>query len=406
VPNPSARTPADAFATLERRLLARRLAALSVRMRVLVLLLAAYVAAFTYWQVRVPLDGAHRAHGPAGAARLLGTVLTGLLLAAAATAAWRRAALAARPPGPAWLALPLPAARVMRHLDAEARWPAAGAFVPALAAIPAGHHLVPVSWLLGMAAGFALAWWIVTGGAAALASRASLPPAATGPAPAEVLALASAARPSVSRRRPAPAWRRESPWRALARLDGRASARRSGARTRLAFAATAFALGAAAWFAAAPPLTRRALAFAAFAAGAVALGAWAIARAGADPPGALRPLPLSIRDAWLARAVRIAAWLGGAVLANAALATALPPAARAGLVMGWWPAGAAIAVLGLNVALTLAPRATIAENLYYGWLAVALVASWMVPLLGWGVMIGGLVHSVRQLARAARRDVA
>src|SRR5690348_6987363 len=58
-----------AFRALRARLLARRAEAMGTRLWIVALALAACIGAFTYWQVRVPLDGALR-HGGASAATL------------------------------------------------------------------------------------------------------------------------------------------------------------------------------------------------------------------------------------------------------------------------------------------------------------------------------------------------
>ncbi len=389
-----------AFRTLARRLLARRLAALNGRMRVVLLGLAGYVAAFTYWQVRVPLDGVHRAHGPDAAARLLGIVLLALAAAGALTGAWRRAALAARTPGPEWLALPLPPARVAGLLDADALVTAASAFVPAAAAWLAVWGLARPWQLALLVPGFALAWYVLALAAARIAAFAVLPHGGPGASlPATTRALTTAPAGAATRRVAAPTWRRASASGAIRRLDALATRRRSAARTRMVLALLAFALGAIAWFVDAPPLVRRALSYAAFGAGTAALGGWAIARTCADPDSAIRPLPLDVWDLWRARAGTILALVAATAVLHAGLAFALPPMARVGNLLAWLPSGFAIALLGLHYALSLSPRATLAENLYYGWLVVAMVASWMIPFLGWGVLIAGLWHSTRRLSR-------
>jgi hypothetical protein len=91
-------------------------------------------------------------------------------------------------------------------------------------------------------------------------------------------------------------------------------------------------------------------------------------------------------------------------LVNAALGEGLSPAARAAMLLTWALPGFAVALLGLHYAFTLASRPVIAEGLYSAWLGVAIVASLMVPLLGWGILIGGLVHSSLQLPRWRRPE--
>src|SRR5439155_371833 len=161
--------------------------------------------AFAYWQTRRPLYGVLRHEGIAAGVRFVAEALVGIAIAGGALGAWRRAALAVRPPGPEWLALPLPPAHVGTHLRREARW------------------------------------------AAALAALASF----------------------------------------------------------------------AAWLVSAPPLVRRALAFAGFLPACAMLGAWAIVRTCTDPASAMRPLPLSLRDLWRARATFLAGLVLALMVANA-----------------------------------------------------------------------------------------
>jgi hypothetical protein len=397
-----------AFRDLERALAARRLAALDVRDRVVVLVLATLASGFVYWQVRVPLDGFRRAHGPEGAALALAVVLLGFALLAAALAAWKQAAMSRRAPGPEWLALPVAPARVGRHLLTEARVPALAAFPPAAAALATGAGLVPPGWIALLAAGFAVAWLEGTRAGAAIARRVLAVRAADAPGlPAATRALLALARGVGSRPLPPATWRREPAWRAIARLDALASRRASASRTRLATAALWLLAGLGAWLVPAPAPVRRALAFAAFASGCAALGAWAIARTCADPPEVTRPLPLSWRDLYRARATAIALFAGTSLLAHTAFAAAQAPGP--GFAIGpalLWPLpGFAIAVLGLHYGLTLGTRARAAENLYYGWLGVALASSLMIPLVGWVVLLAGVIMTARRLPRWWRPEV-
>lgn len=388
-----------AFAALERHLAARRWSALDARSRVVFAALAALLSGFFYWQARVPLDGWVRAHGAVGGAKWLAVAMTAWALAAGAIAAWRQDALAARVPGSEWLSLPVDPARVMRHLLGESRWPALAVIPLALATLAAGAGLVPAWWLGLFAAGFALAWIectrLAAAAARALAVRrsrhASLPPA--------VRLLASARRTTAERRRPSPRWLAEGGWRALQRLDLRLTRTSGPARARMGTALALLGVSLAAWFANAEPLQRRAIAFAAFLPSATALGAWAITRACGDPSAAMRPLPLTLQDTYRARFATIAIVLAFAIVANVALASGLSPALRTGTALTWAACGLAVAALGLQYGLTLHPRALAAENLYFGWLGVTIMASWMIPLLGWAVLAAGLVHSGVRLRR-------
>lgn len=399
-PATPARDPAHAFRDLRRALARRRWQHAGARTRAVVLAIAAIVGAFAYWQVRVPLDGLRRARGEASATLALAGLLAVFALAAAALAAERFAALQRRRPGPEWLALPATPALAAAHLAAEVRLPALAVLPPAAAAMLAGAGLLPPAWLAALAAAFALAWALATRGATALLVRTSRPAR-----PAErALPAAAAWLCSEPRRRADPrvapaVWRRGSPASALRRLDALASIRATPARSRLAVAGLCALAGTLVWFDGAEPLLRRAQAFACLLPASVALGAWALHRACAEPADLHRPLPLSLRDAWGARAFPVLGALLALAAANALVAAGLPAAARAALVPAWTIVGFAIAVLGLHYGLTLAPRADAAEAVYVAWLGTALTASVMLPLLGWVVVLGGLVHSALRLRR-------
>jgi hypothetical protein len=404
--SPTPRDLRDAFGTLERRLLVRRFAALNGRMRLLVLLVAGYVAAFAYWQARVPLDGIRRVQGEPRAALTLAIVLAAIAALGALTAGWRRASFAERIPGPDWLHLPLPPADVAAHLAREAGVVAIAGLVPGIAVLVAAAGLVSGLQLAAIAAGYALATALFAWLAVTLAARSTRARAGRRGLPGAAREVLAAHRRAPAKPNRAPVWRNETAWRAVARLDGLTLGRPSAARTRVVIAAAWFVAGAAAWFAPAPPLTRRALSYAAFAAGAATLGAWTIARRCADPAAVFRPLPIGIGDLWRARATRVTLALAAVAVLDALLAWSLPPLARVGVVMTFLPSGLAIALLGLNYGLTLPPHRMVAENLYYGWLCVAMVASWMIPFLGWGVLVAGLVHSALRLSRAPRMEEA
>ena len=405
---PAHADPAPAFRTLSARLTSRRIASLGLRLWFVFAVLAACVAAFTYWRVRVPLDGVTRHAGPLAAAAWLGLTLGCCALAGGVLAAARQTALAAAPPGPEWLALPVPPAAVERHLGREARLPALAVFVPAAAAWLAGVGLVPAVLLAGQALAFPLVWWLVTRLACLLAWRRSAH--ATGPA----RALSAAARVLVSAPRPArtarvavPRFRTESRWRSLARLDRAVSLRAGSPRARLVLALVALAASVAVWFVSRrSPLETRALAFAGFSLACAGLGAWAAWRAAGDPAAAIRPLPLSLGDAWRARALPLCALLVLALLLQAAVALPLPAVARIGLVVTWLVPGLLVTLIGLHLGLSLPGSPVAAENLYYGWLAVGVLSSLAIPLFGWGMLIGAFVFATRRMRRWYTPEVA
>ena len=387
-----------AFRMLESRLAARRIAAMDVRMRMTLALIVMLLAGFVFWQIRIPLQGLQHFHGDIAVARRVALWLALWAAAAGASAAARMATMSARVPGPEWLALPVPSGAIAAHLLSEARLTALVAFPGALAVLVAAIGYMPLLWIGIGAAAFAVAWLEATRWGVWAARRMAAQRAAVRRAlPAMTRVLIGSGRRRPARRLPAPAWRAISPIQALARLDRALTLRPTPARVRMFFAALFAAASVAAWFTAMPAPEQRAFAFAAFTLACTALGAWAIARVCNDPPDVLRPLPLPLGAVWGARfAPMVLALIALAVL-DSVLATHMPVIGRVGLVVTWLIPGLAIAVLGLHYAITLAPQARAAENLYFAWLGVAVAGSLMVPLMGWGVLIAGLVHSTRRL---------
>ena len=399
--------PTPAFHTLSVRLATRRVAALGARLWFVTAVLALCVGAFTYWRVRVPLDGVKRHGGDPAAELSLGLTLASFAFAGGVLAASRQVALAAEPPGPEWLTLPVEPRHIQRHLAREARLPALTVFVPAVAAWLAGLGLLRWQALALLALGFVPAWWLVTRFASWLTwgatSRASGPARAL-PVVARVLV---SARHATRVRTVAPArFRAESAWRALARLDTQVSWRAGSPRARLTFALVFLALACAAWFVgSANPLETRAQAFAAFVVACAGLGAWAAWRAAGDPPAAVRPLPLALSDAWRARAIPMFITIGIVLVVQAVVAVPLPLAARLGLLLAWLLPALIITLLGLHLGLSLPGGPAVAEHLFYGWLGVGMVASLAIPLFGWGVLIGGFVHATRRIGRWYQPEV-
>lgn len=393
---------APAFRTLSARLLARRLRMLDLRLALSILVLIVCVTAFVYWQVRIPLDGTVRHHGMFAGVRFLALVLSACVLAAAVLAAERQTALAAAPPGPEWLALPLEPAHVERHLAREARLPALALFVPAAAAWLTGLGLLSALWLTALATLFPVAWWLAVRAACFVALRRAV--AADGPArplPAAWRALVSArhSAPVVRRTRPA-VFRARSRWRALAQLDAVLSLRSGSPRARLIAAALALLASILVWFVVRrDPLETRALSFAAFTLACTGLGAWAAWRAAGDPASAVRPLPLTLGDAWRARAIPILLVLAGVLVLQLLAAQPLPPLLRLGTALTWAIPALLVVFIGLHLGLSMPGRPDAAEGLYFGWLGVGLVSSLAIPLFGWGMLIGALIFATRRIGR-------
>ena len=395
-----------AFAALAARLLSRRIAEMGPRLWIVTAALIVSVAAFTYWQVRVPLDGAVRHGGVAGGVQRLALTLAACVLGGASLAAARQSALVADPPGPEWLALPVPPAHVERHLARESRLAALAVVVPAAAAWLAGFGLLPLAWLLALAAAFALAFEIATRLACRSVLRSTPASGAARALPAAWRALVSARRPVPTTHIAPPRWVRAPRWHALAKLDRAVSLRAGSPRARLAFALLFLALSVTAWFAGRELIERRAIAFAAFSIACTGLGAWAAWRAAGDPPSALRPLPFSLADAWRARAIPLGVTLGAVLVLHALLPPGVPAFARIGLAITWALPAILITLLGLHLGLSLAGSASVAENLYYGWLMAAVVASLAVPLLGWTVVIAAFFQATRRMPRWNTPEVA
>jgi hypothetical protein len=406
VPSP-APDPAHAFRALSARLAARRAASLGVRLWVVSAVLVSCVAAFTYWRVRVPLDGVVRHFGTTTGAAMLAAVLAACAVAGGVLAATRQVALAAAPPGPEWLALPLAPVHVERHLAREACLPALTVFVPAAAAWLAGFGLLGLPWLGLLALAFPLVWWLVARGACWATLRVAS--RATGPArrlPAAWRAIVSARRASRVRNMAPAGFRSEARWRALARLDRMVSWRAGSPRARLGVALLFLGLSVAAWgFGSRDPLETRAQAFAAFMLACTGLGAWAAWRAAGDPPAAVRSLPLALADAWRARAVPLLLAIGIVLALQAVVAAPLPALMRLGLVVTWLLPALLVTLLGLHLGLSLPGTPTPAENIYYSWLGVGLLSSVAIPLFGWGVLIGGFVHATRRIGHWYRPEV-
>ena len=201
-------------------------------------------------------------------------------------------------------------------------------------------------------------------------------------------------------------FRSEPRWSALARLDRTVSSRAGSPRARLGFAAAFLLLGVAVWSLTEDLSQARAQAFAAFTVACAELGAWAAWRAAGDPATALRPLPLSLADAWLARTLPLLAVVTAVLALHAIVPQGVAASARIGLALSWAIPALLLVLLGLHVGLSLTGRPGPAESLYYGWLVAGLVGSLAVPLLGWAVVISGLVQATRRLGRWRTPEVA
>src|SRR5262249_36821673 len=148
------------------------------------------------------------------------------------------------------------------------------------------------------------------------------------------------------------------------------------------------------WFLPMPLPLRHGLALGLSLLSAAALGDCLIALAGEDPFAVLRSLPVGALGVWGTRIAWAVAWTLVLVAGHALAARELTAHARQ-LFLTWTGGAAfAIALLGANYGITLFPRADVAQRLYSLALGIAVAASVMIPLLGWIVLLAGVVHSM------------
>src|SRR2546422_3956896 len=164
---------------LHRALVRRRFAQIEPKLRLELAALAVLIGAFLFWHTRVSFDGLARLHGPLAVLEAAAGLCAVLAALGGALAGTRHAARLHDPPGPPWLALPLPPEWLARHLAWESRAFALGAIAAAPGILFAAGGLGAPRWPRPVAPAFR---WVVVG-AGPLAGRPP-PPAHAGPAPA------------------------------------------------------------------------------------------------------------------------------------------------------------------------------------------------------------------------------
>ena len=406
---PSLDFEANAFRTLRSRLSRRRLDQIDVRLRLELLALGLLLTGFIFWQTRLPFANLHAQGRSTGVLTALTITWVAMAMVMASFVAVRHASrLRAGPPGPAWLSLPITPRALRRHLAWDSSVMAVWMIFPAAGVWSATLGLVPFMGLLALTPLMAGLLVVAVMGGAWMGERLAV----FGSKPARPLplvdqALTRYAHRSRRRRLPRATWRRRAATWALVIKDLRLTGRVPDLRRQLVIALAAGALSVAVWRLPEPSATSRpldyALAFLMALLCAAAFGEWLVRLAGSDPFAVLRSLPLGLRQVWGGRAALALA--GTLVLTTAQAGTAhLSPVALRVFLVWIGAATLAIAMLAVNYGVTLFPRSDVAQRLFGLSLGLAVIASLMIPLLGWLVLLSAVIHSARRLPGWARLE--
>lgn len=404
--------PARAFRELERALSRRRLARLDTRLRLELAAIGLLLLGFFGWQVRVPLHGLVLERGTeAGLLAVLAALVVLGLIGGVLAGARHAYDLRRGPPGPPWLALPVEPSRIVAHLSWNAQIHALWMLIPAAGVVLPGIGLLPAWWLALLSAVF-LAVLLESGRLSCAAARAVVL-RTTEPRPGlpPLVRLLARASGRVRRARfPKARWRHAGGWRALWHNDRARVSRPGRVRRRLAPALLLLALSAATWAlpslahlegpgAGLPPPVRHALAFALALAAAGTFAEWIVSTACGDPFPVLRALPIGVSAAWGARIAWAILFSGALVVLQAALSSPLEAGPRAFFLTWVGLAALAVTTLGANYAVTLYPREETAQRMLSLALALSIVGSVLIPLLGWVVLLTFVLHSLRRVPR-------
>ena len=407
---------APALRTLHRALVRRRLAAIEPILRLELVALAGLLGAFVFLQARPVLEDVSVRGGAWGVAIALEIAGLGLAALGGTLVALRHRRRLRAPEGPAWMALPLEAKDVERHLAWDSKLQALWVALPLLAVVVAATGLVALPWHVVLAASVAGFTWM---GAelGALAGRGlAARDAGASPGLPTALGILTCIRPSqAGAQLPAARFRRGPAWRALLRKDVLLVGRLPVLRQNLVVAVGFFAISLLGWFLpqaagagdTTPGIDLRNLAtfFVTLLAASV-LAEWLVLLTGSDPFGAIRALPLGVRDVWTAR-VAWAVGLTAIVLAGHVLAArgiALGPK----VLFLSWVAGATLglALLGVHVGLSLYPQTAAARRVLGIALGLMAIVSTVFFLMGWVVLVAAILHSARRLVRWERAESA
>jgi len=144
---------ASAFRPLRRALIARRLQRLDPVLRLELALIGGLAGGYAAWRARLPLDQLARTGG-AGAEALAAALAASALLGGLLAGADHAGRLRRTPPGPEWLALPVPAEAIVGQLAWESGLRARWVLPLALGLLAAGAGLTPWWSLAILAAAF------------------------------------------------------------------------------------------------------------------------------------------------------------------------------------------------------------------------------------------------------------
>ena len=397
--------PTVPFRALERARLRRMVARVEPILWLEMFAIAGLAAAFLFWQIHLQLASLAVAHGVDAATRRLGLLLAGLVLLGAGQVGTRHFVRLRSGEGPPWLSLPIPASALSRHLASASRIQGWWLVAPATSFLVAAAGVVHPLWLPVLALAFVAALDLAgrAACAGALAIAASFSRRSELPALVRVLAGEGVRRRLG--RRGAVRWERSNHRSALLWNDLRLARREPAARRRAATAVSALALSIVAWYLPIETRGRMLLAFAGALIASSTVAEWLITTIGADPPDVVRALPLGIGSAWGTRmrwGVLAAAVL---VAGHLVFARGIPIEARLFFCLCIGLASLAITTLGVNHGISLYPRADQAQRVFALSLGLAMAASLMMPLMGWIVLLTGVIHSARRVARWSRAEV-
>jgi hypothetical protein len=193
-------------------------------------------------------------------------------------------------------------------------------------------------------------------------------------------------------------WHSAACWRVLIARDLLLMARARPVRSSVLMAAAWALASAGVWF---TPLAGPTAQFLGFGLALIAAFTWAevlILLGGEDPPGLMRALPTGPRALWTARAIE--AVTGAAVLALLQLLLARVEPGPRGLQSACvFAAALALGLLGAQYGITIGRQAPVARRFLALTASIAMAASLMITLLGWFILLAGVVHSAVRVSR-------